>query len=152
MIDLTPITNLFDEHPALLWWIAVGSALIFVGSLISVPWIVVRIPSDYFATRRRPQTRFARQHPLLRWTIWTLRNLFGVALIAAGAAMLVLPGQGLLTIAVGVVLMDFPGKHRFERRIVRTRPIWKSIGWLRRRADVEPLWLDSDSPARIEKR
>ena len=53
--------------------------------------------------------------------------------------MLVAPGQGLLTLAAALVLLDFPGKYRLERRLVTQKPVWKSINWLRRRAGREPL-------------
>jgi hypothetical protein len=33
--------------------------------------------------------------------------------------MLVLPGQGLLTILMGLALTNFPGKYTLERRLVR---------------------------------
>ncbi len=55
-------------------------------------------------------------------------------LVLAGIAMLVLPGQGVLTIVVGLVLMNFPGKYRLERWMATRRPIWKSLNWLRRKA------------------
>jgi hypothetical protein len=144
MIDPTSMTTLIQEHKEAIWWIAAFSMAIFIGSLVAVPWLVVRIPVDYFATRRRPKTRFAYEHPLLRWTVWTIRNLLGVILILAGIVMLLLPGQGLLTLAVGVFLMDFPGKHRLERRIIQIRPVRKSINWLRRKANVKPLKLGPD--------
>jgi hypothetical protein len=147
VIDVTSLTTPLHEHRELVWWIAALSGVVFVGSLVSVPWMVVRIPSDYFVSKHRPQTYFASHHPLLRWTFWATRNVVGVMLILAGVAMLVLPGQGLLTLAVGVFLMDFPGKHRLERRIIRFGPIWKSIRWLRRRSNVDPLRVEPEHPA-----
>jgi hypothetical protein len=53
--------------------------------------------------------------------------------------MLIVPGQGMLTIAVGLVLTNFPGKFRLERWIATRRSVWRSINWLRRRAGREPL-------------
>jgi hypothetical protein len=67
------------------------------------------------------------------------KNLLGYLLIAAGIAMLVLPGQGVLTILLGFILVDLPGKYRFERWLV-TRPlVLRSINRLRRRAGRDPL-------------
>jgi hypothetical protein len=144
LIDLASVTTLLHEHKQAVGWIAAFSMLIFVGSLLAVPWLAVRIPEDYFATRDRPRTRFADRHPLLRSAVWTARNLLGILLILAGLSMLVLPGQGLLTLAVGVFLMDFPGKHRLERRIIQIRLVRKSINWFRRKANVNPLKLEPD--------
>ena len=142
MIDLSSGTSLLHEYRAVVGWIAIVSGVVFVGSLIAVPWIVVRIPEDYFASPRRPRTRFASEYPVLRWTIWTLRNVLGVILVLAGLVMLVLPGQGILTLAVGLLMMDFPGKHQIERRVIQSRLVIQPINWVRRKADVRPLQLD----------
>jgi hypothetical protein len=53
--------------------------------------------------------------------------------------MLVLPGQGILTIATGLLLMDYPGKFRLERRIVATPMVLKGLNWLRAKANQPPL-------------
>lgn len=143
---------LLHDHKEAMWWIAALSAVIFVGSLILVPWLAVRIPEDYFAKRRRPRTPFADTHPFLRWIGLILKNILGVVLVIAGIAMLILPGQGLLTVAIGILLMDFPGKHRMEKRIIRVGPVLKSINWLRNRANVQPLVLDDYVSGRNDER
>jgi hypothetical protein len=51
------------------------------------------------------------------------------------------PGQGLLTIAVGLILLDFPGKFRLERWLATRRSVWRSLNWLRRRAGSKPLQM-----------
>ena len=142
--------TIVQEHEELIWWVAVFSGVVFVGSLVIVPWLVVRIPADYFATGRRPRTSFADNHPLLRWSGLILKNLIGVLLMLAGIAMLLLPGQGLLTLAIGLLLLDFPHKHRVERRIIRIQPVWKSINWLRQKAGVGPLQLEPAAPRATE--
>lgn len=147
---MSELSSLVRDHKELLWWAAALSGLVFVGSLVVVPWLVVRIPDDYFASPRRPGSGFAVEHPVLRWIGIVLKNLLGALLLLAGLAMLVLPGQGLLTIAIGVVLLDFPGKHSLERRIIRTKPVRKSADWLRRKASAKPLKLDEESQIRPE--
>jgi hypothetical protein len=69
------------------------------------------------------------------------KSLLGYVFIAAGVLMLVLPGQGMLTILVGIILVDFPGKYRLERWIVTRRPVLRFINRLRRRAGRAPLVL-----------
>jgi hypothetical protein len=134
---------LLHDHKVAMWWITVVSGIVFFGSLILVPWLVVRVPADYFANPRRPRIPFADDHPLLRWIGLVVKNLAGVSLVLAGIAMIFLPGQGLLTIAIGVLLMDFPGKHNLEGKIIRLRPVLSSINWLRNKANVPPLVLQS---------
>lgn len=133
------LTALLHEHKEAIWWIAAFSGLVFVGSLVVVPWLAVRIPADYFVTKHRPKLPFADRHRLLRWTGLIVKNLTGTLLVLAGIAMIFLPGQGLLTVAMGVLLIDFPGKHNLEGKIIRWHPVLKSINWLRGKAGVEPL-------------
>ena len=68
-----------------------------------------------------------------------LRNAVGWVFVVAGIAMLVLPGQGLLSILAGLVLIDFPGKHRLERRLLGSPGVRRAMNWLRRRAGKPPF-------------
>ncbi len=129
------------QYEGAIWWIALFSGVVFVGSLVVVPWLVVKIPDDYFVTRRRPKSKFADEHPLLRWTARIIKNLVGVILILGGIAMLLLPGQGLVTLVIGILLLDFPGKHRLERKLIAMPPVLKSINWMRQRRQASPLRL-----------
>ena len=119
-----------------------ASVVTFVGTLIAVPWLVVRIPADYFAHGKRQRIPWADQHPLVRAVLLTGKSALGCVFILVGVALLILPGQGILTILVGIVLLDFPGKYRFERWLVTRRPVLHSINWLRRRAGEFPLKID----------
>jgi hypothetical protein len=68
-----------------------------------------------------------------------VKNAVGVLFIVLGIAMLVLPGQGILTLLIGIMLTNFPGKYRLERRVVTSKPILRNINKLRVRAGHEPL-------------
>jgi hypothetical protein len=65
------------------------------------------------------------------------RNLAGLALLAAGIAMLVLPGQGLLTMLLGLSFMDFPGKHALLERAIACPKLQHALNWLRRKEGRE---------------
>jgi hypothetical protein len=147
MNSLHALYEFLHEHKEAMQWAAVISAVVFVGSLLIVPLLVVRIPNDYFAKPHRPRTLFADQHPLLRWSGLIVKNLLGVSLVLAGIAMLILPGQGLLTVAIGILLLDFPGKHQLEAKLIRLQPVSQSINWLRKKANAPPLILDTRSPS-----
>lgn len=127
------------ENATLLWWLTAFSAVTFVGSLLLVPAVVVRIPPDYFAGRERKPSAWAGRHPVVRGLIFVARNLAGPLLILAGIAMLVLPGQGVLTIVFGLVVMEFPGKYRLELWMISRRRVLGAINWLRRIRGREPL-------------
>ena len=118
-----------------LFWLSLAS---FVGSLIALPMILVRLPVDYFS-EHHPRAWFAEHHPVLRAMALALKNLFGVILLLGGVAMLVLPGQGILTILVGLSLLDFPGKRALERRIVGRPLVLQAINRIRRKFSKSPL-------------
>ena len=128
-------------HETAILWIAGGSIVAFLATLIAVPWLILRIPPDYFAHRKRLRTPELRRHAVVRWVFLLGKNLLGYLLIVAGIAMLVLPGQGVLTILLGGILVDLPGKYRLERWIVARPPVLKSINRLRQRAGRDPLVL-----------
>ncbi len=53
--------------------------------------------------------------------------------------MLVLPGQGILAILVGLMLIDYPFKHRFERWLIAKPAVHRPLNWLRRKVHREPF-------------
>jgi len=128
-------------HETVIWWMTGTSIITFIATLIAVPWLIVRIPSDYFAHRRRLKKLWADRHPAVRVVLLTGKNLLGYILIVTGIIMLVLPGQGMLTLLIGIIFIDIPGKYRFERWIVTRCLVLRSINWLRLRARRAPLVL-----------
>ena len=126
-------------HEIILTWLTAASIVVFVGSIILVPFLIVRIPSDYFARGKDHRKLWADQHSVVRGALMIAKNLLGYIFVVAGILMLVLPGQGLLTILVGIMFLDFRGKYQLERWIVSRRPVLRSINWIRRRAGREPL-------------
>lgn len=131
-----------QANEALVWWLSIGSVVTFLATLVLGPLLIARVPHDYFSHRRRRAMVLTRRHPLIRLLVLVLRNALGLVLLVAGLLMLVLPGQGLLTIVAAIVVADFPGKYRLERWIVSHRSIRNAIDWLRRRAGRRPLVVD----------
>jgi Putative transmembrane protein (PGPGW) len=113
----------------------------FVGSVIAIPWILIRLPQDYFC-ESHPRTWLKDRHPVLRLIALALKNFVGWILLLGGIAMLVLPGQGLLTILIGVSLMDFPGKRAIERKLVSRPLVLQAINRVRQRFDRPPLLIE----------
>ncbi len=136
-----------EEYRVLLTSAAAVSVLFAIGSLFLVPYIVVRIPSDYFVAPRRRESRFHKLHPVLYVLVIGLKNVVGMVLLIAGLAMLVLPGQGLLTMLVGLMLLDFPGKFRLERWFLSRAAVLAGVNWIRRRAGRPELVVPDSDPA-----
>ena len=127
----------------ILWSLFVLSIVGFIGSLIVIPFILVRLPPQYFDVRY-PRTWMKEHHPVLRWVGLILKNVVGVVFFLAGVAMLFLPGQGLLTMLIGLSLMDFPGKRRLESKLVGQPTVLKTINAIRQKFGQPPLTVASD--------
>lgn len=108
----------------------VVSIVVLVGSLIAIPVALIRMPEDYLV---RPKEG-TKSLPLK-----IAKNVLGVALLAIGVAMLVLPGQGVLMIIVGLTLVDFPGRHKLLVKLMKPPKVQKVITAIRRRAHKPPL-------------
>lgn len=127
-------TFLGDEQAVVA--IAVGlSVLTFVGSLIAVPVVVIQMRVDFFVR----ESGGGSPRTALRVLRRIAKNVLGWLLLLAGVAMLVLPGQGLLTMALGLGLVDFPGKRKMQLRLARMAGVRRSMDWIRKKADKPPL-------------
>jgi hypothetical protein len=131
------------SNEVFIWQLAVFSGVSFVVTLLLVPFIVVRLPSDYFLHRRRRATALKR-HPGVVIVVKIGQNALGLVFVVAGIAMLVLPGQGILTIMVGLTLANFPGKYRLERWTISLPSVLRSMNWIRAKAHKDPLLMTSD--------
>lgn len=121
-------------------WLTLGvlSGVFFIGTLLAIPIVLVRLPHDYF-DERRPRLWMQNRHPALRITAYVIKNLIGAVFLLAGIAMIVLPGQGILTILIGVSLMDFPGKRKLERKLIGQPAVLRTINKIREKFKRRPL-------------
>lgn len=140
------LTDTLVPHPVLLL-LGLVSVAMFAGSLALIPVLLARMRADYFVRREPPFASWRRRHPLAGGMLLAARNILGIVLLLAGLVMMVLPGQGVITILVALTLLDFPGRRRLELRIVRQRQVRAAIDWIRRRAGRPPLVIP-DPPGR----
>jgi hypothetical protein len=116
--------------------LGVGLFLIsLIGSALVVGVVLVKIPANYFSSHY--QADFL---PNSRWlTRW---GVVGLILVLAGIVMLIGPGQGILTILIGLILMDIPGKRPIEAKIIKRPVILAAANDLRARYNRPPLVMD----------
>jgi hypothetical protein len=123
------------------------AAVMAAGSAAIVGVVLARLPADYFVN---PAARLPiDRHPVLKVLFIAARNAFGYFLIVLGVVLSLpgVPGQGLLTIFMGVMLIDFPGKHRFERWLVTRRIVLAAVNRVRARAGRPPLIVETSTRA-----
>ena len=136
---MAELLDWFRNHSFFLSWLAVFSVVAFIGTLAAIPALVVRIPQDYFLHDRRPPSARSNRGFLQHLVLTGLKNVIGILFVLAGVAMLVLPGQGLLTILIGLMLMNFPGKYTLQRTLISHKTVLSAVNRLRRRAGRPPI-------------
>lgn len=120
---------------------------LFVGSLllsfVSIGVVMVKIPENYFSTHYQ-QDFMPGSSWIVRWGAVIAKNLFGVFLVALGIVLSLpgVPGQGILTILLGLIMLDIPGKRPLEARIIKRPAVLSAINDLRRRYNKPPLVMD----------
>jgi len=116
------------------------SIAFFVGSLIAIPFILVRLPTDFFDTRV-PRRWMENHHPVLRLLGHIVKNVVGAIFLFAGFLMLFLPGQGILTMLIGVTMLDFPGKRKLEAKMIGQPAVLNAINTMRQKFGKPPLTI-----------
>ncbi len=130
---LEQITQWLGQYESVLVSLGILSGLMFLFSLLLLPWLLGKIPLDYFQSKPEQHWHMLLQPRSL------LRNLLGLPILLAGILMLVLPGQGLLTVLLGLAIMSFPGKYALERWVITRRGVLAAANWVRQRAKHPPL-------------
>ena len=113
-----------------LWLLALASAIMLIASMVLIPFLLVRLPPEYF--QRPARNASSGGSRVARIGLVVVRNCLGLVLLAAGILMLFLPGQGLLTIAAAIVVLDFPGKRAVEHWIATRPAIFAAANRIRR--------------------
>lgn len=113
-----------------------------VGSLLVVGVLLVKLPATYFQ-EWHSRGFWTDRHPAIRLLALTSKNVLGALLIMLGTIFSLpgVPGQGMLTILIGLMVLDLPGKRHLERRIVGRPRILRAINRLRKRFGSPPLVL-----------
>ncbi len=117
------------------------SIFILIISVFMMVLIISFLPEDYFKSENRNLISSVQnsRYPLLKLLVLITKNFFGILLLLSGILMLVLPGQGILTIITGLVFMDYPGKYKFERKLLKQKGVINSINWIRFHLSKPPL-------------
>ena len=126
--------------------VLLGVGLFLASLLISfaaIGIVMVKIPANYFSSHYKedflPNSSWA-----VRWGAVIAKNILGVFLIALGVVLSLpgVPGQGVLTILLGLIMIDIPGKRPLEARIIRRPTVLAAINSLRERYGKPQLVLD----------
>ncbi len=137
---------LYSSQPlaAMVGWLAGLSLGTFFLSLLFIPYIVGKLAPDCFVKLGKKAKRPRPPLTVGSLILLVARNVIGLALLLAGLAMLVLPGQGILTILLGVVLLSFPGKLALLTWLIFLPGVRRSLDWLRQKRGKPPfVWPEN---------
>ena len=124
--------------------IGVGIFLLSLGfSFLCIAVVMIKIPENYFSAHYQ-QDFMPNSSWAVRWSAVILKNIFGVFLILLGIVLSLpgVPGQGILTILLGLIMLDIPGKRPLEARIIKRPSVMAAINNLRARFSKPPLVMD----------
>ena len=129
------VWDLAGQYPELLLLVtAISGAGIIIG-ILAVSRLVAGLPSDYFMAGGGP----GKPPKLLKKKVRIVKNLAGAVLLILGFVMLFVPGQGLLTMFLGMLFLDFPGKKKVILTLIRRKTIQTSLNWMRRKKGRPPF-------------
>ncbi|MEO5860002.1 MAG: hypothetical protein ABIR33_13770 [Pyrinomonadaceae bacterium] len=138
---------LSDLWAAITWGQILLGVGLFVGSLAisfgAIAIVMVKVPKNYFSTHYKRD--FLPGSPfIVRWGAVIAKNIFGVFLVILGIILSLpgVPGQGILTILLGLIMLDIPGKRPLEARIIKRPAVLSAINSLRAKYKKEPLEVD----------
>src|SRR5688572_28987751 len=94
------------SHPSVLLGLTIGAGALFLLSIVATPWLVARLPRDYFKRRYDFAAQIVKNRRL-RVVFRVAKNVLGVVLLLAGILMLIIPGPGVLCILAALVMLDF---------------------------------------------
>jgi len=134
MLDL--ITQATADYHQYFIWMGIVSFVVFIASLLLTPLLLGKIPQDYFIHTNQHKVEIEHLGHLI---IVVIRTLIGFVLLIVGIIMLVTPGQGIITIILGLFLMEFPGKRKLELKFIKHNPTFRALNWLRNKAGKSPF-------------
>lgn len=135
------------QWAALTWGQILLFIVLFVGSLLfsfgSIAVVMVKIPDNYFSANYQ-HNFLPNSSWFVRWGALAAKNLYGIFLILLGVVLSLpgVPGQGILTILLGLIMLDIPGKRPFEARIIKRPAVLAAVNNLRARYKKPPLVMD----------
>ncbi|MCA1555422.1 MAG: hypothetical protein LC747_01910 [Acidobacteria bacterium] len=139
---LKELIKYYASGRGLLWGVLIFLVTFTVSIAITVV-VLIKLPDTYFKASHGREF-WVERHPVLRWSGLIGKNLLGAFLVLLGIVLSLpgVPGQGVLTILLGVMLLDFPGKRGLELKLVSRPKVLNTINRIRWRFDKPPLLLD----------
>ena len=133
------LIGLILENRDLIIVLTIVTGITIVTSIVIIPYIILNLTPDYFLYKRQPMFKY--KHRFIRYFVLIIKNVFGYILFLLGIIMLFIPGQGLLSIALGILLINFPGKKKVEKKMFSNKKVNKIINIIRNKFGKEEIFF-----------
>ena len=122
-----------SDNNQIIQWAGIVSVFLFFLSLFLLRYVILRLPKDYFITAssisKNPQKIVVR----------VAKNAVGFLLTICGIILLFTPGQGMITILIGLCLIDLAIVNQFKKKIINNSKVQKALNWIRIKKSVKPF-------------
>ncbi|MFN6965121.1 MAG: hypothetical protein ACK4S4_15355 [Pyrinomonadaceae bacterium] len=117
--------------------------LSLAASFAAIVFVMVKIPPEYFSVHHRREFLPGKVW-YVRYSAVIAKNVLGAFLIVLGILLSLpgVPGQGILTILLGLIMLDIPGKRPLEAKIIQRPAVLTAVNRLRARYGKPPLIMD----------
>jgi len=128
------LTTWLHQHSGFIVILGAVAFVVLLTTLLATPWILARLPSDYFS-----HTPSISPRSLSNTIISIIRTVAGTLLIFLGLAVILTPVPGIVLMVLGLALCDFPGKHKLLVRLVRLPSVLSFLNWIREKSNKPPF-------------
>lgn len=141
------IERIIEFWHSLAWSsILLGAGLFLLSlalSFAAIAIVMVKLPANYFSSHYTHDF-LPNSSWLVRWGAVIGKNIAGVLLILLGILLSLpgVPGQGILTILLGLIFLDIPGKRPLEARIIKRPTVLAAVNRLRGKYGKPPFLVD----------
>jgi hypothetical protein len=129
------------------------TTIVAIVHFIVIIYIIIQMDTHYFTNenvmRNKSFSANESKEPHLNvldnaiiYTLKLIKIILGLCMLVSGIALLVLPGQGLITILIALSLLPFPGKSKIEKNLLSRRSVRSSLNWIRIKGGKEPFIFD----------
>lgn len=132
------------KNDIFIFYTAVFSVLFFLVGITLIPYLILKIPYDYFNYSSKKAYFSNKREIAVYYLKMILRNIAAFLLFLIGVILLFIPGQGLLTIFLSLLLADIPGKYKIEKYMIKKEKIYNMLNGFRQKHGVKPFVLPED--------
>ncbi len=125
------------DNDQLIQWVGIVSIFLFFLSLFLLKYVILRLPEDYFI--KVSSNSKSNSKSLKKIIVRIAKNALGFLLTICGIILLFTPGQGMITILIGLCLIDLAIVNQFKKNIINNSKVQKALNWIRAKKSVKPF-------------